>query len=1163
MEKEHLLNNRNKPNKSNEAKVKQKIVVGLYIGKTNISNELIDCLRELKNNHSEKLIILFGQNLDTLERLRSLLEGKNLICSVSKAERKFALKRFLEYAKKLNADVQFFDLEINPDYRNVSSWIKSFEKVMSEDYHFAIGFFNYNPLLKGLDHFLLSPIIFSFYGLKVREPTSGAFCANQDTVKKIVRQISISRDADKNNIYIFILINMVRWQKTIFEVNLNSKHMPANQNQYDWTIEAIKTLFECIKEDKALVSKSPVKRTPYNFRLPYAKKEKSTDFFDENLVYTFDENIKNFRHVFEAVLDRAELVEFEKLTNTKTADIEQLMQLWAKIVYSFLRKYMEYNNIDKEEFFKALCIISSKILKITHERLLLINEDISEKDRSIVTDSISSNLPRYFTREFINLMADFTKGVKGGSFEKKSSITPLDYLEFIPGVPIALPKELKGSDGRKIKTGEVFRRLQGRYEKHFVQFLKMIGVSDTTSSEKIANGIKKFMQSLEKTIDDLFPGDLHTKEGTFKFVSKLFEKFQKENVHVIKWEVLKKIIYEFPPSNLMIRYGYRSVSSLLDNLDVRDVITFSQFTEDRDYFDKIFYWLEGNLRPDSFEEVKIEPMVIDRSEFPVVSGMKEISDLNRITARILVTNLGKGMGGEYPKLRYFTRITKSIIEAEHFSYIWKTYVKQRKEVGHKFVNSILGHYGKAIFSAHHIFENWHHRKLTIRLKKFADILGKRGQTERSQKIFAMAEGYGLSLVLKDGTFMPCSAWTWASFSFKGGDFVPTPLSVKVERDWFNHDLLEEIYKAQGYNPDEIIHKIFHLISQGRESVDLAKVMLGVIPYREEVVVQELEHWPKAKELERYDKNPILSPIKEHWWECKYVLNAAALRIKDKVYLFYRALGRDNISRIGLAITDGHRIIERLDKPIFVPELDQEKMGCEDPRVIVIDDEILMLYTAYNGVVAQIAAASIKIEDFLNREFDKWERRGLAFPGLWDKDALLFPEKIDGQYVLYHRIEPSIWIAYSDKLCFPWPEHGHKIIMGPRSGLMWDSLKIGAGSQPIKTEYGWLLIYHGVDRQMVYRLGVMLVDLKDPGRILYRSPNAILSPETKFEIGEKGKHWVPNVVFTCGAVPAIDKEVLEDMDEILVYYGAADTHICVAKGKIADLIPEEVRNSIKR
>jgi len=131
-------------------------------------------------------------------------------------------------------------------------------------------------------------------------------------------------------------------------------------------------------------------------------------------------------------------------------------------------------------------------------------------------------------------------------------------------------------------------------------------------------------------------------------------------------------------------------------------------------------------------------------------------------------------------------------------------------------------------------------------------------------------------------------------------------------------------------------------------------------------------------------------------------------------------------------------------------------------------------------------------------------------------------------------------------------------MGPRSGMMWDASKIGGGAPPIKTKYGWLLIYHGVGFAHVYALGIIVLDLSDPSRLLYRSPNPVLKPEAVYELGEKGDAWVPNVVFTCGAVPKEDKAILEENDEILVYYGAADTVIGVAEGKISDLVPPNLR-----
>jgi len=153
----------------------------------------------------------------------------------------------------------------------------------------------------------------------------------------------------------------------------------------------------------------------------------------------------------------------------------------------------------------------------------------------------------------------------------------------------------------------------------------------------------------------------------------------------------------------------------------------------------------------------------------------------------------------------------------------------------------------------------------------------------------------------------------------------------------------------------------------------------------------------------------------------------------------------------------------------------------------------------------------------------------------DKNAVLFPEKIGGKYVLLHRPmhkEPmGIWIAYSDNL-IEW--YGQREIMASPGKGSWEGQKIGAGAPPIKTEKGWLLIYHGVDEKQVYRLGAAVFSLEDPSKLLYRHPEPILEPEADYEIrgGE-----VPNVVFACGAC--------EVKDKYYIYYGGADSVVCVA------------------
>lgn len=302
-------------------------------------------------------------------------------------------------------------------------------------------------------------------------------------------------------------------------------------------------------------------------------------------------------------------------------------------------------------------------------------------------------------------------------------------------------------------------------------------------------------------------------------------------------------------------------------------------------------------------------------------------------------------------------------------------------------------------------------------------------------------------------------------------------------------------------------------------------------------------------LKRYEGNPILKPIKEHDWEARCVFNAAVY-YQDGVHIVYRGMGFDKVSKLGYAFSkDGYRIDKRIAHPIYEPVNEVEKRGCEDPRLTRIGDRLYMTYAGFDGRRAHVCMAFIKVSDFLKNEW-KWERHGCILPELPvpdkdDKNACLFPEKIGGRYALIHRIPPDIWISYSDDLIH-WDDH--KIIARPREGL-WDEGKVGAGGPPIKTEKGWLFIYHGVawrDRRErkffgTYRLGVMLLDLENPEKILFRSKYPILEPEQEYE--EQG--YVADVVFTCGTVLI--------GDELFCYYGGADTVICLAKAKLHDLL----------
>ena len=353
-------------------------------------------------------------------------------------------------------------------------------------------------------------------------------------------------------------------------------------------------------------------------------------------------------------------------------------------------------------------------------------------------------------------------------------------------------------------------------------------------------------------------------------------------------------------------------------------------------------------------------------------------------------------------------------------------------------------------------------------------------------------------------------------------------------------------------------------------------------FRQALLDQSLsELFGRTGSLTRFEGNPILEPILEHSWESKMVYNSAAIRLDGITYIVYRAFGDDHISRLGLAWSrDGVHIDGRLPHPIFAPQTDyelaeikvlqtrqREKGGCEDPRLVLIGERVYLTYGAH-GRVLQIALASITKQDFIAlpstpaaEVMNKWTRHGPVFPGTLDRNAILFPQKISGKYAMLRRPirgeVRDVAISYSDTLEAPWPAD-FEVIMKARPG-MWDFERVGAGAQVLKTRHGWLLIYHGVGMKRgrrSYMLGTALLDLDDPKQVLYRSPDPIFIPEEDYEL----YGWAPNVVFTNGAVArARDAgQIIEDDDEIMIYYGGGDRVVGVAWARLSDLIPESAR-----
>lgn len=327
------------------------------------------------------------------------------------------------------------------------------------------------------------------------------------------------------------------------------------------------------------------------------------------------------------------------------------------------------------------------------------------------------------------------------------------------------------------------------------------------------------------------------------------------------------------------------------------------------------------------------------------------------------------------------------------------------------------------------------------------------------------------------------------------------------------------------------------------------------------------------------------------FESHGVLNPGVIREGNTVHLFYRAVRTGNHSTIGHCTLDGpHEIISRDTEPLISPEFDYESLGVEDPRICRIDGIYYLTYTAYDGVNALGALAT-------SRDLKSFEKQGIITPQLsytefetltkggwdiadrylgycnskpfilntnrnnliWDKDVIFFPQRINGKLVFLHRIKPDIQLVTIDELsdltpAF-WEDHVSRLnentVLFPK--YEHEISYIGGGAPPIETEFGWILIYHGVKctaEGNIYSACASLLDLHNPKKELARLPYPLFEPEQEWELhGE-----VDNVCFPCGTALF--------GDTLYIYYGAADRQIAYASLSLTELISELKLNTIK-
>jgi predicted GH43/DUF377 family glycosyl hydrolase len=1066
---------------------------------------------------------------------------------------------------------------VGKDSSPINNWARNlFQPVIDGAAELVIPKFLQPPLKNSIGELFVFPLLASLYNTYFTGDLTGTLVIKRDLIQKYLSQGEIWQWQIGNlSLECWILINALTWNILIAESFIGSKYLSfAHTSQPHAFMEYAMTIFKHIADTHEIWGNNPLAvKSP----LTYGCWEDQF-LFEEDLdpKVGIEQFRRGYHRYYEPVWSRIfseELsVELANLAVCKTEDFIFSTHLWSQLVYESLLAFRFNEELQKQDNADSLGSLFAGYMASYIIDVIEFSNCGNETTCPARVNSYGyvGHFLRFQTDIFLSRRQDFLFKWEHHQKETQPFLQEIAYMEYIPGIPILLPHIVKSKQEQTAQVIPVYEEMLKEYEKKFSEYGdEYLDLDYRIDSSMVGKEIENFVSELHEGLKRVLPGDMHIEDGISQFVNNLIGFFPEVLSYSLKHETAKKLLHENPPRNLLTSWNYYDTNELLSEHDSLDILALTTWSEEPIYLKRVNDWIIKEITPDDFEMSPVIPYIIDYRKAPYITDFKEAPSLNYLTSRVVVSNLRPGSGGKFPKIRYMTTILKSIIEAEYFGRAFVEFARNKKEFARKIVNCINGHWGMRTFSAHSIFETIQQLDIIERLKDLSiELKDSEDSTWRKtgSLLSLAAKTYTLGLTLPDGVFVTWCVWSWASYSSKGGSGLPTPLSLIIERRCFNTEMFFRCYELVGGKREDILPLIFDLMGQGRESQDLASSLLNV-PEKDgtEMAVASIntKDGPPSGKLRRSKSNPIITSISNHDWESKYVLNSAALRLDERIFLLYRAVGEDGISRLGLAVTeDGHHISERLCYPIFAPDNPSEAKGCEDPRLVSIDGRIYMLYTAYDGKTPQISMASIDKKDMINYRWNKWHRHGLVFPGLTNKDAVLFPERFNGKYAMYHRIAPSIWLSYSETLNCPWPKEGHKIVMGPRSGVMWDAIKIGAGAQPLKTKYGWLHLYHGVDYRFCYRLGVFLTAINNPLKVLYRAPNPCLEPEDSFEIGIAGRSWVPNVVFTCGAVPAKNVDVLDDKDEILVYYGGADTLIGLASSTLADLLPVDVRKEIR-
>lgn len=531
------------------------------------------------------------------------------------------------------------------------AWLDSLLTPIQGDYDLVLGSLRRYQVMDSIAHMLASPILESFYGARVGDPLGGIYAFSHDFVEELVHEGPFWGESIQGyGIDFWILTRALSWNKNICEVNLGGAVKLHNLETRNRIFrENARTIFEAVKRDSAvwlkdrllikvadILSRQEVKRPDFITYPP------------ASLLKNFQQSLKRNRDLLAIIDPNGELTSLAYAEPFRMDD-----DLWVSALFDLMVQYVFSDQVNADAIFDLLTgLYNGRVLSYINEiqdfQKSLPESAEQEQDELILhkMESIHRRLTEVFWKHKPRLNELWSQYQE----QCRPPIIPLSYMEYVPGKPIVVPKRIIGKDQRIIATDNIFRELRKRYEDRFNEFISQgLGVDLHSPEEVIIRAMEEYMQKLEAGLDQLLPGDIRTEDGLRSFVEGLLALFPDHRMFTISSDLLREMLVRFPPVNLMIPLGYYKAEQLLENMDPRDVVTYANLMASWSYTDRDLLWLVDNLKPESFEWVDLKPVLLSPELHAGRLSQAKITDLNRVTGRIIVTPMVADQGVNTPR----------------------------------------------------------------------------------------------------------------------------------------------------------------------------------------------------------------------------------------------------------------------------------------------------------------------------------------------------------------------------------------------------------------------------------------------------------------------------------------------------------------------------------